>query len=213
MALAHAAWVVAVVLAIGVLLAFLTGYSVWLRGESPITPSPGRISGFNVLSGLASLMTTLICLGLGLILFLQKRDEPMALFVSFYVMAYGIVFAGPLEFLDPQFPGAANLAIAVVQPLFLTAPTIWLIIMLPDGRLVPAWTGWLILLSVVSLAILPFLDARSITTFNTLPAQIMGAIWLVLFGLAFGGQVYRYRRLSTPAEREQTRWVVFGLVT
>jgi hypothetical protein len=89
---------------------------------------------------------------------------------------------------------------------------VWLVILLPDGRPVPAWTRWVGFLSVASLAFLPFLDARSVSTANTLAAQLMWATWLAFYMLAFGAQVYRYRRVSTPAQREQTRWVLFGLV-
>lgn len=212
LALAHAAWVVTALLALGVLVASLTGYSVWLRGENPVAVGPEPISGFYVLSGVMSLATALVCLSLGIILFRQKRDEPMALFVSFYVMTYGIVFAGPLENLSPLFPGVADLAVGVIQPLFLTVPTVCLIILLPDGRPIPPWTRWLIPLSIVSMALLPLIDASSMATLDTLPSQIWGAILLVLFGLAIAARIYRYRRVSSPVEREQMRWVIFGLV-
>jgi hypothetical protein len=212
MVLAHAAWVVTAVLAFGVLLASLAGYAVWLKGESPITPGPDPVNGFNVLGGVTSLACTLISLGLGFLLFLRKRNEPMALFVSFYVMVYGVVLSGPLEGLTPLFPRASDLATGLIQPLLLAAPTVYLIILLPDGRFVPAWSRWVGLLSVAGMAILPFLDARSVSTGNTLPAQLMYATWITAYGLAFGAQVYRYRRVSTPTQREQTRWVVFGLV-
>ena len=213
MGVARAVWGLAATLALGVLLASLPGYAVWLRGETPISPGPDPISGFHVLSGVASLMTALLCLGLALILFRQKRDEPMALYLSFYLMAYGVTLAGPLENLNTVFPGAIDLAIGLIQPALLGAPTIWLIILLPDGRPVPGWTRWVGGLSVANLVFLPFLDARAVATASTLPAQLMYATWLAMYLLAFGAQVYRYRRVSTPVQREQTRWVVFGLVT
>jgi hypothetical protein len=31
--------------------------------------------------------------------------------------------------------------------------------------------------------------------------------------IAIGSQLYRYRHVSTPVERQQTKWVVFGLVS
>jgi len=210
--IAQAVWIVAAAVAAGVFLASLTGYSVWLRGESPITPGPDRVSGFYVLSGLTSLASALLCLGMAFLLFKQKRHDGMALYVSFYVLAYGIVMSGPLENLSPLFPGIIDLATGWIQPVLLAAPTVWLILLLPDGRLVPAWSRWVGLLSIASLGILPFLDARSVATASTLPAQIMYGIWLVLYVLAFAVQVYRYRRVSTPTQRVQTRWIVFGMV-
>lgn len=212
MAFAHAVWFSAAVLAVGILLASLPGYAVWLQGESPITPGADPVSGFNVFSGLTSLASALICFGLALLIFLRKRDEPVALYVSFYVMAYGVILAGPLENLSPLFPGVLEVATAWVQTMLFGAPTVWLMILLPDGRPVPPWTRWVGFVSVASLALLPFLDARSVSTASTLAAQLMWAIWLALYVLAFGAQAYRYRRVSTAAQREQTRWIVFGLM-
>jgi hypothetical protein len=35
--------------------------------------------------------------------------------------------------------------------------------------------------------------------------------FLALFGAAVSAQTYRYRRVSTPIQRQQTKWFVFGL--
>jgi hypothetical protein len=209
--LAYALWIAAAVVAVAVLLGSLKGYSIWFHGRNAFPPAAGQYSVFNILSGLVSLTTALVCLFLSLILFMQKRQEPMALFVSFYVMIYGIVFAGPLENLNPLFPGASAFAISRAQPLLLTA-TVGLMILLPDGRPVPSWTRWLIPVSLLSLIFLPFTDADSLSKANTLPVQLLAASWIILYGIAFGAQVYRYRRVSTPEQQEQTRWVVFGLI-
>ena len=209
--LAHAAWVVLAVLAVGVFLASLSGYSIAFQGQNPFTPDIAPSSGFFVFSGLASMATALVSFALAFLLFRRRRNDRMALFVSFYVLSYGVVMAGPLEYLDPLVPGAQAVTGWLIQPVFFTAPTVWLAILFPDGRPVPPWTKWLIPLSMVSLLFLPFVDEQSISAFDTLPAQILGAIWLALFVAALGAQIYRYRRVSTPAEQDQTKWVVVGL--
>ena len=209
--LAHAAWVVVAVLALGVFLASISGYSIAFQGQNPFTPGSDSSSGFFVLSGLASMATAFVSFALAFLLFRRRRNDRMALFVSFYVLSYGVVMAGPLEYLNPLVPGAQAVTGWLIQPVFFTAPTAWLAILFPDGRPVPPWTKWLIPLSMASLLFLPFVDERSISAFDTLPAQILGVIWMALFAAAFWAQIYRYRRVSTPAERDQTKWVVVGL--
>jgi hypothetical protein len=38
-----------------------------------------------------------------------------------------------------------------------------------------------------------------------------GPLFFALIGGAMLAQVYRYRRVSTPLHRQQTKWVVFGI--
>lgn len=211
--MAQTAWVLAALASVALLIASLEGYFVWFQGRNPMQPGPEPYNVFYVLGGAASLAIAVICLGLSFLVFRRRRDDPMALFVSFYVLIYGVILAGPLETLDVVVAGASQLAIGVLQPIFLTVPTVALIVLFPDGRPVPKWSRWLIPLGAASLAFLPFLDAKSASALNTLPAQLWAALLVILFGLAVACQVHRYRRVSSPAAREQTRWVVLGLAT
>ena len=36
-------------------------------------------------------------------------------------------------------------------------------------------------------------------------------ISLVIYGAIIYSQIYRYRRVSTPAQRQQTKWVILGV--
>jgi hypothetical protein len=42
------------------------------------------------------------------------------------------------------------------------------------------------------------------------PSLLFLLVPLVVFGSLVYAQVYRYRRVSTPVERQQTKWIVFG---
>ncbi len=94
---------------------------------------------------------------------------------------------------------------AIYLPLVLTA-CITLIFIFPNGKLVPRWamyvaapyTAWLLFHAFVVRALAGSFD----------PTR---AIDLPFWGIALGAQVYRYRRLSTPEQRQQTKWVVVGL--
>src|SRR5438309_2777141 len=39
---------------------------------------------------------------------------------------------------------------------------------------------------------------------------LLGA--LVLYGAVIYSQIYRYRRVSTPVQRQQTKWIILGVV-
>ncbi|MGZ3715330.1 MAG: hypothetical protein ACXVA4_07925, partial [Ktedonobacterales bacterium] len=72
----------------------------------------------------------------------------------------------------------------------------------PSGHFVPRWTRWCALLVVaywVTMVIFPALENGPV-----------GLLLLVFFVTALVAQVYRYRRVSTPTEREQAKWVLFG---
>jgi hypothetical protein len=150
---------------------------------------------------LASLTAALLCLTLGVVLYWRRSDDWMVLFISSYLLAYGTVFAGPLEWAEDFYPGWPALAVAVIQPLLLTTPTIALLVLFPDGRLVPRWTRWLILLSI-----------PLVVSVLYLPLTYWGVYLCLLVTGTIYAQVHRYRHVYTLAERQQTKWVLFGLL-
>jgi hypothetical protein len=80
----------------------------------------------------------------------------------------------------------------------------------PNGRWVPRWTRWLALVFAISEFFYHF-PMLLPTTLNRVASAIDAIIWPVsLFGVVIA-QVYRYRRVSDPVERQQTKWIVFGL--
>ncbi len=80
----------------------------------------------------------------------------------------------------------------------------------PDGRFVPRWSrwaavGWAAYLPAVALLVLVGQGSDGDSLVETLPL-------LVLFGTCVLAAVHRYRRVSTPEQRVQTRGVVAALV-
>jgi signal transduction histidine kinase len=80
----------------------------------------------------------------------------------------------------------------------------------PTGHFVPRWVRWVFFLMLIYEGITTFFPFASFNPFYTYP---------VLFNLALIGQVgsfiavqvYRYRRVSSPVQRQQSKWVVYGL--
>jgi hypothetical protein len=73
----------------------------------------------------------------------------------------------------------------------------------PSGQFVPRWTRWL---AVAGLAV-GVADAF-FPAWDVIRNQMVALAWFIP-GIA--AQVYRYRRVSTPAQRQQTKWAVFGV--
>ena len=85
----------------------------------------------------------------------------------------------------------------------------------PDGRFVSRWTRALAVVTSASILIwflIPgFTPPTAFTDLNT-PADLAFQVWaLIVVGSAVATQIYRYRRVSGPIERQQTKWVVLGL--
>lgn len=49
-------------------------------------------------------------------------------------------------------------------------------------------------------------------SFNTWPAAPALSVWALFLGTFVFAQVFRYRHVSTPSQRVQTKWVVLGVV-
>jgi signal transduction histidine kinase len=128
----------------------------------------------------------------------------MAIFLSYFLLYYGVIFAGPIWMLANQTPGPPSRIISVIASLFFPL-VITTILIFPDGRFVPPWTRWLVILSLpitpLNLAFYP-----SMSAFLASPLLWVGIFLLVPITLiAFFAQIYRYRVVS------DTKWVVYGV--
>jgi hypothetical protein len=215
--LARAVWGSTALLALGVLVASIPGYVLVARQGNYVGLVVGAPVGvvhiLDVASALTSIASALVCLALAGVLVWRKLDDGMALFVSFYLLAYGVVMAGPMERLDTLIPGSLALNDNVLQPLLFVSPTVTLLVLFPNGRFVPAWTRWLVPLSIAWTPLIVYTSLQGWTDLgNVLVWWPAGVLTLLTVGAALYAQVYRYRRVSSQTERQQTKWAVLGLV-
>ena len=173
-----------------------------IRTELPaahLTPA-----GYVAIEVCIAAVFTLVCLAVATVIYVRAR-EPVALFCAYTLMALGLGIGGFLPGLTITNPVANALSViftAVAQVL-----GGWLFLVFPSGRFVPRWSRWCVLAAAVGIAIV---TAPAIARGQ--PAPNAGQpISLGLLLLGVGAQFYRYRRVSTLAERQQTKWVVFGL--
>jgi signal transduction histidine kinase len=210
------AWVILAILAVAILIASLPGYILYLQGELPfqaeLIPNPSvSVIALNLTIVVVSISAALLSLILAWVIFRRKSDEAMAVFLSFYLLIYGAGFAGPFELLDPLLPGFATIGFLVVGSVLFGPASVALIVLFPDGRFVPHWTRWLILLAFSSMPMAYFLETTSYAAINEPLFWLLAIIGLSAFLLALYAQIYRYRVVSNPIQRQQTKWVVYGL--
>lgn len=213
MKVARVTWVLAFVASVGILVGSLPGY--WarvnqVRASTEFYPVP---QGAPWLGAPLSLGTTVLCLVLAVLLFLRKPNHGMALFLSFFLFLYGIIFAGPLEtFLPYWFPAFGALALQVQGAVLVVL--LALILVFPNGHFMPRWTRWLVVIAIleVPIAFLAVGDLSELYRVNSLASQVLYGILGILLILAQGVQLYRYRNVYTPLERQQTKWVLYGFV-
>jgi hypothetical protein len=150
----------------------------------------------------------LVWFAVGALIFWRRSDDQMAPLVSVFLVAFGTVTVDPTE---------ANTLISSQPAWWLPVRGVQIVgeicsvlffVLFPGGRFVPRWTRWLAIAFIaflISRDLLPDLYARS-------PALDGVSEWVFLgFVLSLvWSQIYRYRRVSSEAQRRQTRWVVFG---
>jgi signal transduction histidine kinase len=76
----------------------------------------------------------------------------------------------------------------------------------PSGRFVPQWIRWLLLVWIAYWAYDDFFPGTPLS--KSWPNAVFG---LCLFVGQVAAQIYRYRRVSTLVQRQQTKWVIFGI--
>ena len=170
--------------------------------------SPTLYVAINVAEGA---LITLTYVALGVLVFLRRSDERMALFCALMLVTFGGVAATPLDDITGGGPMPEPLASiaalrAVVYLLVVVGQVTFVVFfyLFPSGRFVPRWTRWLAPLVLLYWLAVVFLPTPTIIA--------QGNLLLVFWLIAVIAQIYRYRRVSTAVEREQAKWIVFGFI-
>jgi hypothetical protein len=166
--------------------------------------SPGFLAAYQI--GW-DVVTTLIYTALAALIFWRRSADRMALFCTYMLVLFG----------GATYTSLLDLGLRTLAPAWywlvgglellgqVCVPTFFLLF--PSGRFVPRWTQWGVLVFVLYFVWYIFLTNAYLGQVSGVIALVFAALILGLVGL----QVYRYRRVSTFRERQQTRWVVFGL--
>jgi len=219
--LARISWVIVVVLVLGLSFASIPTYFASLHhllnsAHPPdlggqLTSSTGvqdlqavglSLDFYARYSVLLTLIFLIVSLAVGTVIFWRRSDDRMALLASFAL----ILFPFTVNNVNlVTLPPAWQLPVQSLQFLGQVCAGLFFYLF-PGGRFVPRWIRWLAVALIAYWAVDIFLPA---SLFSNSPLSF--ALFLGLEASQVGVQVYRYRRVSTPLERQQTKWVIFGI--
>lgn len=152
-------------------------------------------------------VTQLVYIILGALLFLRRSDDRMALFTSLTLITFGgAAFTGTMHAYSNM-----NEALWLVTDGLNVIGQISFFVFLcifPTGRFVPRWA----IIPCAIWALSWILQILQIPALSAVASQVNdGPLFLVLLFSLIGAQMYRYRRVSSPIQKQQTKWVVYGI--
>jgi len=170
------------------------------------------IEFFALYSTSLQIILALALITIALVIFWRKSDDWMGLLVSIGQLGLMVAVLPDLQTL-PRANPAWNLPALLIRIVGL-ALGVLVFYLFPDGRFVPKWTSWLELIFILYMGTWILLPGTApppmpIDIHNSMQTLTV-LIMFFLIGSGVFAQVYRYRTISNPVQRQQTKWVVFG---
>src|SRR5215212_7689867 len=176
-----------------------------VRALQDVGLSVGSYALFNVV---VEKIFQLVWFAVGVLIFWRRSDDRMALLTSTFLVTFGTVAVDSTD---------ADALISSQPAWWLLAKGVQIVgevcgvlffLLFPGGRFVPRWTRWLAVAFVafeVSRDLFPGLysgsPALEAISYMVFLVSVVSLVW---------SETYRYCRVSTEVQRQQTRWVVFG---
>ncbi len=190
--------------------AYFTGLQQVCSSGCQLTPGQARALlelGFSVqgyaIGGVAvSALFVLVSCGVAALLFWRSSGDWMALLVGLLLVTLG---NNNVTSLLGNTSSYWRIPATVIDNVDL-ALLVLVFTLFPNGRFTPRWCAWLAplwLFIQLPIALLPN---------GAFPDWGVALIYLGFFATVIGAQIYRYRYISGPVQRVQTKWVVFGIV-
>jgi hypothetical protein len=213
--IARVAWVSLVILTLAIFVVLLPSYFAQLQTMCTATtcalvqPTSDTaqamqrlglpVSSYATFMLVLTIVTALVCFVVSGVIFWRKSDDWMALLVAFTEVEVGTLYV-TYALLESHSPLRL---LAIVSNIFGHGVIFFLSSLFPNGKFVPRWSGWIAVGWIIwSMIFFTFL--------HNLPFAYQILAFVSGMALALIAQIYRYWRVSTPTERQQTKWVVLG---
>ncbi len=189
-----------------------TGTAAACNGSGPLTPDVRRLQelglSLDFYATYTIVITSIFALGYWLVaafLFWRKSDDRLALLAAVSLAMFPIVFTPGVHTLPWPWWFLAHVIILLsILCIFL------FLYVFPSGHFVPRWTRWVLIPAIAYWGLSEFFSFSSLSPFSRFQVLNDLIIYLVIGGIVVV-QIYRYRRVSSPAQRQQTKWVVYGV--
>jgi hypothetical protein len=221
--LARVGWVALVALTLGIFFASLPVYLAQLQTlcagmactfSLQLTPElAGALKGMGLSIGAytaytvaLTLASVVMCLVVSTLIVWRRSHDRMALLVALMLVTLG-PFIATLSVWESSSPWRVPNACLY----FLTGALFVLVFLLfPNGQFVPRWMRWTFIVFLVGQVPSTFFRDMPFAL-NTSAAQVSYLLVIGEAAILAVVQLYRYRRVSSPLERQQTKWVVVGI--
>jgi signal transduction histidine kinase len=144
-----------------------------------------------------------------IVIFVRKPNDSLTIFVTIMLVTFGAAtFTGGIRGISEANPQLSWLTQTIA--LIGNCAVLAFLFVFPNGRFTPRWTA--AILAGYILLQLPryYFSDSPLNLLNTSPLLYN----LLFVGANLGGlatQIYRYRRISNLIEKQQTKWVVYGV--
>lgn len=185
-------------------------YGMWIVESA--RPAVAEVMGFATYVSLVALLkhvTVWVNLVVALLIVWRRPNDRAALLISaallWFAIANGVAFGLSDE--DVRYPRWIARLLPELPRYTISLDLISLLIpfyLFPNGRFAPTWLRWVFGFSLLSVAVAWLMgeDALFGALVLSISISLPCAVW---------GQIVRYRRVSTDVERQQTKWVLYGL--
>ncbi len=146
----------------------------------------------------------------GALLFWRRPTQRLTLLVAYCLVALpaGDTDPGILHAMRADEPARAVIGMLVDMVAFTLV--LWLCFLFPDGHFRPRWTRAVAAVWFLSGLGALFLPGSPLDTLSW-PSALNIVFIPACVGVAIYAQVWRYRRVSGPVERQQAKWFALGL--
>jgi hypothetical protein len=147
---------------------------------------------------------------LAALLLVRKSNDWMALLVAFWLVAVlgTSIITTDLPTLREalgQIPGLVLFSSIIFLD---TISTCLVFALFPNGLFIPRWTRWIVGIG----GILMILILVTISPSSFLWYTLVTILFFCMMGIVIVAQFYRYRYVSSPVQRQQTKWVIFSFI-